>query len=214
MSMDIKQEFIKLNPDDRLHGCPVPVIGLTGGIGTGKSTVSNILEEKGYFIIDADLLVKKIYQKSSVQEFVQENWPEVINGEKIDFKQLGKVVFADQLEREKLEKEIYSHLKEAFLSELDGQSNIYSVIYDVPLLFEKNLSPLVDLRVVVYAPRAIQIERIQKRDRISKEEAELVLANQMDIEEKKEKADFVIDNSGDLDQLNLNIDQFLRSLHG
>lgn len=207
--MKFKTEFIKLSPQDRMHGTSIPIIGLTGGIATGKSTVSKILRQKGMPLIDADQLVKEIYREPQVIQAIQNQHPEVFREGIIQFPLLRKKFFKDQRVKVEIENLIYAQLPAAFKTALLRLNNSDYVIYDVPLLFEKKLETKVDLTVVVYASRDIQRARLMKRDGQSESMAKTILDQQQDIEEKKIKADAIIDNSQTEAWLAAEIDLFL-----
>jgi dephospho-CoA kinase len=204
-----KESIPLLNQTQRMHGLNCPIIGLTGGIATGKSTVARIFIEKGFNLISADLLVKKIYQRKEVIEFIKENWPDVFEGESINFKLLRNVAFSNIENRTKIEELIYSHLKEQFLEEYNEFTDPRLVIYDVPLLYEKRLNELIDYNIVVYSEEETQIERLMKRDHVSKDEALLALSNQMNIEKKKSLCDYLIVNSTTIDALTTEVELFI-----
>ncbi len=211
--MKLKKELVSKSQTTRLYEIPVPIIGLTGGIATGKSTVTKVLIEKGLSVICADQLVKSIYETSKSLEFVKKEFPNSISHNKIDFKLLRKEAFKDSKNKEKIENYIYSHLPEVFISEfskLDGPSVL---IYDVPLLFEKGLEKHIDISVCVYANRALQIKRLMKRDNVDEELALSIINNQMDIEKKKEMANFIIENEKGINDLKISIDKFLAETH-
>jgi dephospho-CoA kinase len=209
---NLKKEFIKRSSNDRLYGISIPVIGLTGGIATGKSTVAELFERAGISVISADVLVKEVYKMPEALEFVQRNWPKTVVNGVIRFDLLREVAFTDDTNREQIENFIYSKMKLAF-DELYSKLNSPSLlIYDVPLLFEKKLESKVDLSICVYTPREIQISRLLKRDSINTELAEKILSSQWDIEEKRKAADFHIDNSGDLIDLKKQFEKVLKHL--
>lgn len=205
----LKNKFVTKNIQNRLYQIPVPVIGLTGGISTGKSTVAKLLKEKNYAVIDADVLVKRVYQKSEVIQFIKDNFSDAIIDGKIDFKILRKVAFDKAENIAKIEKVIYQYLPNEFLQEFKTFTNPEFIFYDVPLLFEKGLDLLVDLKVCVYAPRDIQIDRLMKRDQIAEDQAKKIIDHQMSIEDKKIKSDLTIENFTDLEALKANVDLFL-----
>lgn len=205
----LKSEFIIKDPKTRLHGLDVPIVGLTGGIASGKSTVSDSLAEKGFPIINADRLVKAIYQKKSMIKFVEEHFPKVFEEGAINFKSLREEAFTNLDSRTLLEKTIYAQLPNAFKEKYEQLGKPDLVIYDVPLLFEKGLDKLVDLKVCVYSPREMQIARLMERDGSSAAEAEQALKNQIDIEEKRSKSDWTIQNTGNLDDLEIEVEKFI-----
>lgn len=208
--MKLKSQWNKLSPEKRLHHLKVPVIGLTGGIATGKSTVASILIEKGFPVINADHLVKEIYTKTETKEFVRTNYPHVMKGSEIDFRLLRELVFSAPIVKEEVEAFIYARMPEAFSAAFSRIGNAEYVIYDVPLLFEKHLDTIVDMKVLVYAPAKIQKARLMERDGHEEAMALTIMSSQMDIEEKRDKSDVVIDNSGTLVELAEEVNQFLR----
>lgn len=208
--MKLKSEFSSLTPETRLHGLNVPVIGLTGGIATGKSTVSELLRQRGLKVIDADQLVKTVYAQTETREFLAQHHPEVLRNGEIDFPLLREKAFSDNKTREALESFIYQRLPAVFREEVKKQGSPAVVIYDVPLLFEKNLASKVDLKVLVYALRESQLSRLMQRDGSSEELANKILDKQWDIEEKRKLADYVIVNDSHLDHLIAEVDAFIR----
>ncbi len=210
--MNLKKEWNKLRPEKRLHALKVPVIGLTGGIATGKSTVAKILIEKGLPVINADHLVKSIYGRADTQKFISTNYPDVMIGTEIDFKLLRERFFTAPAVKDEIEAFIYARMKEAFDSAFEKLGQPEFVIYDVPLLFEKHLDSVVDMKVLVYAPAGIQRARLMTRDGHEEPMARTIMESQMDIEDKKVKSDFVIDNSATLVELAEEVNQFLRQI--
>ncbi|MFG1500804.1 dephospho-CoA kinase [Halobacteriovorax sp. XZX-3] len=202
----LKKEFITLKKDKRLYQMPCPVVGLTGGISTGKSTVSKILRDKGFPIIDADALVKEVYKTKESIDHLKKYYSRVVEEDNsINFKLLREYFFQDIQIQNDIESLIYRQLPEAFLKAFKDLGSPKVVIYDVPLLYEKNLDSFIDHKAVVYCPRAKQVERLMARDGIEKDLACKILAKQIDIEEKAKLADTVIDNSGKPEDLNLNM---------
>jgi dephospho-CoA kinase len=210
--MKINVGINRLSKNQRLYQLDVPVIGLTGGIATGKTTVSQKLQEKGFAVINADHLVKDIYALPETFEFIRSEFPDVIKNEQIQFPLLRQFVFANSENKVKIENFIYARLAQAFNAAFKKFDHPQMIIYDVPLLFEKNLQPLFDMTVLVYAPREIQQTRLMKRDNVLEEMAETMLNSQMDIEEKKAKADFIIDNSKSESELAEEINRLLHKL--
>ena len=180
-------------------------IVLTGGIGTGKSTVSSFLKMYGYKIIDADEISKKVFDEKK-DEILK------IFGT-TDRKKLREIVFNDKEKLALLESLILPDVKKRVIqmaTKLEKDNVPYFV--DLPLYFEKQNDYGFKRVLVVYAPRETQIQRVIKRDNVSKESAEAILHNQMDIEEKKRLATFVIDNSKDLKHLQKEIETFIKNL--
>lgn len=199
--MKLKNKFITKTQADRLYHLPVPVIGLTGGIATGKSSVSRLLLDAGYPLLDADKLVKIVYQKKKTLEYLKVHHPAVIKGETVQFRLLRELFFKDQNIKGNIESLIYSQLPEVFHEELHKLSNPAFVIYDIPLLFERNLQNKFDLSILVYTTPQIQVQRLMNRDNHTETEARNIIAHQISIEEKKKKADLIISNVSDLSHL-------------
>lgn len=208
--MKLKPEWNKLEPKKRLHGLAVPVIGLTGGIATGKSTVAKLLIGHGLPVINADTLVKEIYARDEVKGWIKFNYPKVMNGDQIDFRLLREKFFTAPAVKEEVEAFIYARLPGAFGAAYETLGKPDFVIYDVPLLFEKHLDVLVDMKVVVYTSAKIQQARLMDRDKHEEAMAKTIMATQIDIDEKKSRADFVIDNSTTMEELAEEVNQFLR----
>lgn len=203
--MKLKNKFITKTPADRLYQLPVPVIGLTGGIATGKSSVSRLLLDAGYPLLDADKLVKIVYQKEKTLDYLKAHHPEVLIGKDVQFRLLRELFFKDQSIKSNIENLIYSQLPQVFHEELHKLSNPAFVIYDIPLLFERSLQSKFDLSLLVYATPEIQIERLMKRDNHTETEARNIIAHQISIEEKKKKADLIISNVSDLSHLEIEV---------
>lgn len=210
--MKLKNKFNRLDQNRRLYKLDIPVIGLTGGIATGKSTVSEILKQKGFALIDADRLVKEIYALPETLAFIQKEFPEVIQNGTIQFHLLRQKVFLNREVKATIENLIYKQLPQTFQKTFEKFNNPPVLVYDIPLLFEKDMQDYFDVTVLVYAPRKEQRARLMKRDGHLEAMANNILDQQMDIEEKKLKADFVIDNSRTEADLTEEVNQFLRQI--
>jgi len=178
-------------------------IVLTGGIGTGKSTVASFLKMFGYKIIDADEISKKVFEEK--KEKVLEIFGTA------ERKELRNIVFNDKEKLKILEDLILPEVKKRVINlakkyEKDG----VKYFVDLPLFYEKQNYPEFNKVLVVYAPKSLQIKRVMQRDNVNEKEALSILNNQLDIEIKKQKANFVIDNSKDLKHLQKKIEEFLK----
>jgi dephospho-CoA kinase len=193
--------FQKLEKDKRLYQISVPIIALTGGIGSGKTTVATILESQGFPIINADHLVKTIYQKKSSIVFIEEKFPECVNQHEINFKKLRETVFSVPENKKLIENFIYPQMEDAFIEKLNQFKEKKFVIYDVPLLFERGLNPFVDYIVLAYTDKEHQIKRVMERDSISRELALKIIEAQMSLDDKKKMSHYIVDNSRGLDEL-------------
>ncbi|AUN99426.1 dephospho-CoA kinase [Bacteriovorax stolpii] len=208
----LKSKWITKDQSSRLYNIPVPIVALTGGIATGKSTVAQMFRDENIPVIDADRLVKGIYSQKESFDFVFKNFKDAIIDEAIHFKTLRELAFKTPENQLLLETYIYSRMPDAFSSAYGAFEPHGFVVYDVPLLFEKKLNEKTDLAVCTYAPRSIQLERLVKRDNISTELAENILSKQMDIEEKKKRSDLFIENMADFLTLEKNFRQLLTTL--
>jgi len=178
------------------------IAGLTGGIATGKSTVSSILREAGAIIIDADAIARDAVQKNlpAWHEIVRIFGKEILlpDGE-IDRAYLGDIIFKDSTKKEILNKIVHPHVIQKvaeLIEEIGKESPDSIVILDVPLLIEAGMDKGMEDVVLVYTPEHIQIKRLVERDGISDEDALLRVRSQMPIEKKREFATIIIDNSG------------------
>ena len=183
-------------------------IALTGGISTGKSTVCNLFKLHGFLTIDADMIAHKLLDENShkIASMFGEQYVE--NG-KVLRKELGKIIFTNEENKLKLEALLHPLIKEEIIKEskiFEEQNKPYFV--DIPLFFEKMHYPI-SKSITVYTPKNLQIERLQKRDNISKEEALLKISNQMDIEKKKELSTYIIDNSQNLKHLQEEVEKLI-----
>ena len=181
------------------------LLGVTGGIGSGKTTVANMLREKGAPIVDFDLLAREVVEPGTKGfNDIIDYFGNQVKAEDgtLDRKKLSKIVFGDMEKRKKLESFTHPAIYEAFFKQVDAiaKDDPQAVIQVViPLLVELNLQYLFDCLMVVYVPEETQIKRLAKRDNISREEAENILKSQIPIDEKLKFADFVVDNSTGLD---------------
>ena len=181
------------------------VIGLTGGIATGKSTVSAILKKAGAIVIDADHIAREVVQKGlpAYRDIVGHFGTDILlpDGE-IDRNVLADIIFNDPAEKKRLNSIVHPRVTKVVdqhLKQLEKTHSNAIVILDIPLLLEVGMHTDLNEIIVVYAPQKIQIERLMHRDRISKSEALARVRSQMPIEEKKKKATIVIDNSGSIE---------------
>ena len=175
-------------------------VALTGGIATGKSTVARMFENDGFVVLDADKTAHRILdeQREKIAEMFGEA---VLNETGVDRKALGAIVFADPLARKRLEKLLHPLIFERIAEEserLDALRRPY--IVDIPLFYEGGRYPIAKT-VVVYAPQPLQIARAMERDGLSEEAVLERIAAQIDIEEKRYMADYLIRNDGDEAQL-------------
>ncbi len=186
-------------------------IVLTGGIATGKSTVANLLKLYGFHVIDADEIAHKVLDAQS-EQIAKLFGEQYVEDGKVLRKKLGALVFGNSQERKRLEHLLHPKIKEEIIRLAKAQER-FKVPYfiDIPLFFEtKNydLSPV----VVVYAPKELQLERLTKRERLPRQEALRRIELQIDIEKKRQMADYIIDNTKDLKHLQNEVENFVQTI--
>lgn len=191
------------------------IIGITGGIASGKSTVTNFLREQGFQVVDADAVVHQLQKPGGrlYQLLVQHFGQEIIleNGE-LNRPLLASLIFSNPEEREWSKQTQGEIIREELAALRDQLAQTETVFFmDIPLLFEQDYSAWFDETWLVYVNRDVQVERFMKRDYLSKEVAESRLAAQLSLEEKKKLASHILDNNGSRDQL---VAQVVKLLEG
>ncbi|TMB75727.1 MAG: dephospho-CoA kinase [Chloroflexi bacterium] len=176
------------------------LIGLTGGAGSGKSTAAEMFRELGAAVIDADEASHAVYapQTPGFDAVVREFGPEYVRGGQVDRARLGELVFHDDDARRRLNAIVHPLVRE-WMAERTAEADrdgAEVVIHDVPLLFENGLEGLYSDVVLVYAPERVQIKRLVEGRGISEDRARAIIAAQLPIDEKRGRAQRVIDNSG------------------
>lgn len=187
------------------------VIGLTGSIASGKSTVSKKLKQLGYIVIDCDEINHRILEKNNIgyQGVLAEFGPDILDSDKqIDRKKLGGIIFNDNLLKEKLNQILHPLIKSIVREEIKNIDDGL-VFLDCPLLFETDFHELCDLKVVVYVNMDTQISRLMERDGITFPEALKKIYAQMSLDDKLALADYVLDNCHSLNDLDWQIKQLL-----
>ena len=192
-------------------------VGLTGGLATGKSSVSQLLRKKGFSVIDADRKAKEVLEKGSDAYWdVVHFFGEQVLGpdQEINRTELAKRVFNSNEDREQLEKIVHPRIQKSVASDRQylQDQGLQIAFYDVPLLFEKRLQSQFDAIILVYAPKEKQIERAMLRNSWSQEEVLSRLNHQEDIESKKSQSRYVIDNSGPASMLEGNLNKVLNQI--
>ncbi|WP_342417300.1 dephospho-CoA kinase [Paenibacillus sp. FSL R10-2782] len=189
-------------------------IGLTGGIATGKSTVSALLVAKGALLIDADAIAREVMLPGHpvLMAVIQHFGQAVMNSDgTLHRKKLGEIVFEDPAQRQALNDITHPAIREEMRTRMGSYEREHPdklILADIPLLYESGLESLYDEIMVVYVPRDVQLQRLMLRDGLTEEQAGLRLSAQMDIEQKRSLADIVIDNSGTQAETKQQIDQF------
>lgn len=176
------------------------ILGLTGGIASGKSTVSAYLAQNGALIIDADLIARQVVAKKSsgLKQIVAKFGGEILTASgELDRKKLGKLVFSNKELLKALTDITGPLIRAEVLREIEAakKAQVKLVVLDIPLLFETGYQTLCDKVMVVTIPSKLQLERVMKRDNLSAAEARKRIANQLPASKRNELADVLIDNS-------------------
>lgn len=189
------------------------VIGLTGGIATGKSTVSELLTAYGFKVVDADIASRQAVAKGTKGlEQVRTAFGEraITDEGEMDRQYVGEIVFNHPEKRIELNDIVHPIVREIMEKEKQNYLNQgYDVIMDIPLLFENELQDTVDEIWLVYTSESIQIDRLMERNQLSLEDAKARVYSQISIDKKSRMADHVIDNLGDKLELKQNLEQLL-----
>ena len=190
------------------------ILGLTGGIASGKSTVSNIFKKYGIYIADADKIAKELGNREDVINEIGEKISKIVidkNGS-VDRAKLKEIVFSDKSKLEILNKIYHPKIREEFKKIKLNSSKNDIIIFDVPLLFETGMYTLCDKNILVYVNEDIQIERLIARDGITKELAKKIIDSQMSLDEKKSKSDILIENNDSLEELEKKVEMVYKKI--
>lgn len=192
------------------------IIGLTGSIATGKSQVSNYLKDKGIKVVDADLIARDVANYKSVKNKIKKVFgDDLYINEELDRKKLAEIIFANEIHRQKLNDIMHPEIYKEINKKIRGKEDL--VFVDIPLLFEnedvnKKYGLDFDEIWLIYVDRETQIKRLMDRDDISREYAEEKINSQIPVEEKRKKADVIIDNSGTLEETFAQVEEKLKKL--
>ena len=189
------------------------IIGITGSIACGKSTVSNYLKSKGYIVIDAD----KIGHEALDDDYVKEKLilafgNEILEDNKINRQKLGELVFGNSNNLNILNSIIHPEIRRRILEEIDKNNDQEFIFIDVALLFEAKFDDLVDKIIVVYVDENTQLTRLMKRNSISKKEALSRIVSQMSPIEKAKLGDYTVNNNLDVINTYEQVDKVLSEL--
>lgn len=193
------------------------IIGLTGGIASGKSTIANMLVERGALLVDADQVAREVVLpgEPALEAIASAFGQAVLEADlSLNRKSLGEIVFRDKEKLKQLEAITHPAIRTRMQERIHTYAEQFPerlIVADVPLLYETEQQHLYEGIMVVYVPAEVQILRLMKRNAMSEEEAARRVKLQMDIERKKELADWVIDNSGTVADTERQIDKFWKS---
>ena len=194
------------------------LIGLTGGVGSGKSTVTEIFRELGAVVVDADEASHAVYEPgtSGFEEVVREFGQQIVRDGRVDRVRLGRIVFEDADARRRLNAIVHPRVREWMAERTaeaaEGGAEI--VIQDVPLLYENGLEDLFSSVVLVYVPAEVQVKRLVEGRGLAEQRARAVIAAQLPIEEKRRRAHHVIDNGGTPEETRKQVEEFWAQMSG
>lgn len=190
------------------------IVGLTGGIASGKSTVSNLFRKYGIEIVDADKVAKEVSEKKeSIEKISNIFGKDILDSDgKIVREKLREKAFKNRELLQELNKIIHPQVMEYFKRKKEENSKDEILIFDIPLLYETKMEYLCDKIIVVGVDVQKQIRRVVARDGSSEELAKKIIFNQMSLDEKIKKADIVIMNDGTLDELEAKVMKIYREL--
>lgn len=188
------------------------VLGITGGIASGKSLVSQQFKNRGFTVLDADEVVHELFKDSTVLERIKHRFPSAFE-ETLNRKYLADLIFTDPKAKSDLESILHPLVYDRLKTELKNHMSEPWVVLDIPLLYETGGEALCDLVLVIHIDEDIQMKRLMDRNQLSVEEAKKRMLAQMPLKDKVNRADIVIDNSGTIqktiDRVNEIIDKVL-----
>ncbi|MGX7196134.1 dephospho-CoA kinase [Enterococcus olivae] len=191
------------------------ILGVTGGIATGKSTVVQIFREHGFPIVDGDVVAREIVEpnQGGLAAIVETFGKEILHADgTLDRKKLGAVIFSDPEQRQVLNELLAPFLQEEISRQLTEAKKIAAlVIADIPLLFEAEYDKKVDQTAVVYISEELQLQRLMMRDQLTEEQAMQRINSQLPIEEKKKRADIIFDNRGTKEKTRHQVEAWLKN---
>lgn len=190
------------------------IVGLTGGISSGKSTVSSYLKQLKIPVIDADEVARKVVEPNSqgAREIRKAFGSDVFEEDgSLNRQKLGALIFSNAENRQKLDDLLQPLIKIMILDEIEEyrQKGENMIVLDLPLLFEKHYEKLCEEIIVVYIPKELQLERLMRRNQYTKQEALSRIDSQLSIEEKRKRATVLLDNQGTIQQLYQQVEQWL-----
>ncbi|PWQ99713.1 dephospho-CoA kinase [Leucothrix arctica] len=190
-------------------------VGLTGGIGSGKSTVAKVLQAKGITLVDADKIAREVVQPGelALQEVAEAFGSDILLADgNLDRTSLKQRIFSDPLAKTQLESILHPRIRQRILERVEEATDTPYVVADIPLLVENNYPQYFDRVIVVDCPEEIQIARVQARDEMSKAQILNIMASQATRKDRNAAATDIIDNSGDLASLKMQIEKLHESL--
>ncbi|GMA51595.1 dephospho-CoA kinase [Alicyclobacillus contaminans] len=194
------------------------IVGLTGGIASGKSTVTNMLRGLGAYVVDADVWARRVVEPGTegLREIVETFGKDMLLPDgTLNRRALGALVFHNEAALQRLSAITHPRVREGMRRETEAYLREHPnmpVVWDVPLLFEGETRRLVDTTILVYVDENLQLARLMQRDGLTEEEARARIRAQMPIDEKRKLADYVVDNRGTLEETREQVAHIWRTL--
>lgn len=191
------------------------VVGLTGGIASGKSTVSNLIREKGFTIIDADLEARMAVEvgEPAYNDIVSYFGEDILlDNNEINRARLGEIIFNNEEKRQKLNNIVHPDVRRRMFEKRQKaiENGEKLIILDIPLLFESKLTGMVDKVLLIFVDEETQLKRLMERNQFTKEEALSRVKSQMPLKDKVAISDAVIDNNGTIEETKLQLNNILK----
>lgn len=189
------------------------VVGLTGGIASGKSYVTNYLRNLNYYVIDTDALYKTLIEKDNdCYNALIKEFPYFNNDKSLDMKKIGQLVFNDNSLLKKLNNIVHPIIYKHTLELIKEHKDSDIIFIDAPLLFEAHFDSLCDLVCCVWVSRPTQIKRLMERNNLTRKEAIKRIDSQMSVKKKKEMSDLLLKSCLNFDETNKNIDNVIERI--
>ncbi|MDQ0157260.1 dephospho-CoA kinase [Robertmurraya andreesenii] len=190
------------------------IVGLTGGIASGKSTVANLIRSKGYTIIDADVEARLAVERGepAYNEIVAFFGKEILlDDQQINRAKLGEIIFNDEEKRQKLNSIVHPDVRRRMLNKREEaiHKGEKLIIMDIPLLFESKLTGMVEKVLLVYVDEQTQLQRLMERNQFTEEEALARIRSQMPLKDKVPLSDAIINNNGSIEETEAQLNQIL-----
>lgn len=190
------------------------IVGLTGGIASGKSTVANLIRSKGYTIIDADVEARLAVERGepAYNEIVAFFGKEILlDDQQINRAKLGEIIFNDEEKRQKLNSIVHPDVRRRMLNKREEaiHKGEKLIIMDIPLLFESKLTGMVEKVLLVYVDEQTQLQRLMERNQFTEEEALARIRSQMPLKDKVPLSDAIINNNGSIEETEARLNQIL-----
>lgn len=188
------------------------VLGVTGGIATGKSTVVNFFKAQGFPVVDGDQIARAIVEPKmpALTDLTKAFGLEILKEGQLDRKKLGEIVFGDAKKRQQMDQILDGYLRKEITDQIKEASKTAPlVIADIPLLYEADYGQYMDQVAVVYIPEELQQKRLMERDHLTPAEAKKRMDSQLSIEEKRQRADILFDNQGTIDKTKEQVQSWL-----